>query len=229
VQAPPQITNRVGSVDVIVDPYQFYSPSVEPTARYLVSKVTVTNPRAQPTTISFQSAGQASLRFGAANSGVGLPSATSLTLDFAAGESRSFYIEPAGAGNATSLVMSAPDFADQSSTLFPGDPQAIFSAPAISPPLGSGSASVSIVLADRNSGREFPLGTSFGPLQIQLQSSNSQVVQVPATPVEFAPGDSRKSVTLDLKGRGDAIVSLFVPAAFAGNSPTRQDLVVSVR
>ncbi|MBL0161851.1 MAG: hypothetical protein IPP47_33060 [Bryobacterales bacterium] len=66
-------------------------------------------------------------------------------------------------------------------------------------------------------------------MKIQLESSNPQIVRVPAAPVEFIPGDSRKNFALELVGRGDAIVSLIVPAGFAGASSVRQDLIVSVR
>jgi hypothetical protein len=94
--------------------------------------------------------------------------------------------------------------------------------------LTSGTSPVAIVLVDRNS-RELPLGTAFGPLKLQLESSKPQVVRVPAASVEFAPGESRKNVVLELLGRGDAVVSLTVPAGFADAVSVRQDLVVSVR
>ena len=96
--------------------------------------------------------------------------------------------------------------------------------------LSIGTSAITVILSDRNSGtRELALGTSYGPLQVQLASSNSQVVRVPAAPIQFAPGDSRKSAVLELVGRGDAVVSLIAPASFTGSSPARQDVVVSVK
>ena len=75
--------------------------------------------------------------------------------------------------------------------------------------------------------RELPLGGSFGPLRVNLQSSNPQVVRVPAF-VDFNPGDSRKSVTLELVGTGDTVVSLTLPGNFTRGA-TRRDLLISVR
>jgi hypothetical protein len=224
VQAPPQITNRAAAVDIVVTPFRFYSPALDSAARYLVSKVVVTNPRAQPTALTLNSDGQTPLRFGTSG-------ASSITLKLAPGETQTTYLEP-GPGNlySASFLMSAPDFSDNEVYVYFSDPQAMFSPSAsVTVPLDGGTTSIAIVLADRSSSRELPLGASYGPLQIQLQSSNSQVVQVPADPIAFTAGDSRKAVTLQLKSRGDAIITLIMPAGFAGNSSSRQDLVVSVR
>ena len=230
VQGPPQITNRVAAVDVVVGNYQFQSPQVDQPTRYLVSKFTVTNPRPQPTVITISGSGSVPVRFGTASSGAGLPSAGSLTVTLNANEIRTLYLEPAGQGNSFQIQLTASDFARATIfSQFVQDPMLKFlqSGP-LNVSLGGGTVPLTMVLSGGQN-RESPLGTAYGPVNIQLQSSNLNVVRVPAAPVVFAPGDSRNDALLQPVGRGDAVVSLIVPAGFAGTVPARQDIVVSVR
>lgn len=230
IDAPPQITNRASTLDAVVGLFEFTSVSIGTPVRYLVTKFTVTNPRPQPTTVSVTSNGSAPLRFGTAATGPDAPAAGSLVVTLAPKESRSLYVEPTGTGSA-SMRLDAPDFAPASSGTYVSDPQVRFEQGSLlNVSLSNRTSQVAVILvnADRSS-VGLPLGTAFGPLKIQMESSNPQVVRVPVAPVEFAPGDSRKNVVLELVGRGDAVVSLIVPAGFAGASSVRQDLVVSVR
>jgi hypothetical protein len=231
VDAPPQITNRAATLDAVVGLFEFTSVSIGTPVRYLVTKFTVTNPRPQPTAVSVSSNGSVPLRFGTAASGADAPAASSLLVTLAAKESRSLYVEPAGSGSSASIRLDAPDFAPASSGTYLPDPQVRFDQGSLlNVSLSNRTSQVAIILVEANrSSVDLPLGTAFGPLKIQLESSNPQVVRVPAAPVEFTPGDSRKNVVLELVGRGDAVVSLIVPAGFVGASSVRQDLVVSVR
>lgn len=231
IDTPPQITNRVANLDTVVGLFEFPPVSLGAPVRYLVTRFSVTNPRTQPTSITVSSGEGAPLRFGTAAIGPDAPAASTLLVTLAGKESRSLYMEPAGPGSSASVRLEAQDFQPASSGTHLNDPQARFdpSTPLIVS-LANRTAQVSITLTDPNRNPvELPLGTSFGPLKIQLESSNSQVVRVTTAILEFVPGDSRKSVGLELAGRGDAVVSLTVPAAFAGAPSVRQDLVVSVR
>jgi hypothetical protein len=231
VQAPAGITNRAAAVDVTVGPYQFFpGPQVDYPSRYLVSKFTVTNPRPQPTTVTITSNGNAPARLGTAVSGTGAPSAATLTVTLDANETHSLYLEPAGTGNSVQIQLTASDFAPQTTSQILQDPLASFlEGNPLNLSLGGGSIPITAVLYGSYPKRELPLGTGYGPLSVQVQSSNPNVVSVPAAPIAFNPGDSRKSVLLQPVGTGDAVVSLIVPASFAGSSPARQDIVVSVR
>src|SRR5581483_1417264 len=229
VQAPPQITNRAGALDLIVGPYQFPMPQLDNPARYLVSKFTVTNPRPQPITVTITSTGPVPVRLGTAVSGTGAPLAQALTVPLNANETRSLYLEPIGPG-AFDFRLTASDFAPETASQIAEDPLLAFqeSGP-LNVKLSGGAVPVTVVLYGSYPKRELPLGTGYGPLNLQVQSSNPKVVSVPAAPVTFSPGDSRKSILLQPVGAGDAVVSVVVPGSFAGNSPTRQDIVVNVR
>ncbi|WP_321475085.1 hypothetical protein [uncultured Paludibaculum sp.] len=231
IEAPPQITNRVANLDAVVGLFEFPSLSLGNPVRYMVTKFTVTNPRSQPTSISVSSGEGVPLRFGTAASGPDAPAASTLLVTLAGKESRPLYMEPAGPGWSASVRLDAPDFRPASNGVSVRDPQARFDATTpLNVSLANRTAQVAIVLTDQyGNSTGLPLGASFGPLKLQLESSNSQVVRVAVPTVEFAPGDSRKNVGLELVGRGDAVVSVIMPAAFAGASSVRQDLVVSVR
>jgi hypothetical protein len=231
VEAPTQITNRTAAIDVVVSPFEFTGTSVEPSTRYLISRFTVVNPRAQPVTLTVNAIGAVPLRFGTASTAAGIPSSSSLTVTLAANETKALFLEPAGPGASANVRLNAPDFAQGDASLFVSEPQVKFAQGSLlNASLSNSTASVAIFLSDSAYGtRELPLGTAFGPLKIQLQSSNSQVVRAPAAPIEFGPGDSRKNAVLTLAGRGDAVVTLIVPAGFGGATAARQDLVVTVR
>jgi hypothetical protein len=123
--------------------------------------------------------------------------------------------------------MSAPEFTDLEIPLYFANAQVGFDAAGpINLNLGGSPMSIAIVLTA--GGRELPLGTTFGPLRIQVTSSNSQAVRVPAAPVEILPGQSRATVALQAVGRGDAAIALSLPPAFNGTF-VRQNLAVTVR
>jgi hypothetical protein len=233
VQAPPGVTNRAATVDIAVQPFQFFGASLDSPSRHLVSKAMLTNPRAQQTVVTLKSSGYTPVALGTSNSGAGLPSAGTLTLTLPPNGSQTFYLEPLGSGGTSEsakITMSATDFTDNDTFVSFSEPKVSFSqGGSLSASLSSGTLQMPILLTDQYQGKELPLGTSFGPLKIQLQTSNAQVVQVPSAPVQFDSGDSRKTVTFQLTGRGDAVVSLIVPAGFNSTTSTRQDLVVSVR
>ncbi|QOY89407.1 DUF7948 domain-containing protein [Paludibaculum fermentans] len=231
IDAPPQITNRVANLDAEVGLFEFSSLSLGRPVRYLVTGFNLTNPRPQPTSISVSGGEGVPLRFGTAASGPGAPAASTLLVTLAGKESRTVYMEPAGPGNSVTVRLNAPDFKPASSAMYLPDPQARFDpATPLNLSLANRTAQVAIVLDEATrSSNSLPLGTSFGPLKLQLESSNPQVVRVAVPSVEFAPGDSRRNVGLELVGRGDAVVTLIMPAAFAGASSVRSDLVVSVR
>jgi hypothetical protein len=233
IETPPQVTNRAAVTDVTVQPYQFLSPVMDPAARHLVSKATITNPRAQQTAVTLTSAGYTPLALGTSNSGAGLPAASSMTLTLPPNGSQTFYMEPLGAGGtsgSSDIRLSAADFENNDVFLSFSEPKVSFSQSGpLSTSLSSGSVQMAVLLTDQYQGKELPLGASFGPLMVQLQTSNAQVVQAPSAPLLFNPGDSRKPFTLQLTGRGDAVVSLIVPAGFNSQSAFRQDFVVSVR
>jgi hypothetical protein len=230
VQAPPQITNRAAALDVVVGPYQFPGLQLDYASRYLVSKFTVTNPRSQSITATVASSGFAPVRLGTASSGAGAPASSPLTLTLNANETRTLYLEPAGAGNSLQVQLTAPDFAPQTGFQSVNDPFVNFlETGPFNLSLSGGSVPLTLILSVSNGKQESPLGTAYGPLTLQVQSSNPKVVSVPTAPVVFNPGDSRKSVVLQPVSAGDTVVSVIVPASFAGTSPARQDILVSVR
>lgn len=231
IETPPQIVNRASSLDAVVGLFEFPSVSLGNPVRYLVSRFTVANPRPQPTSLSVSSDGAAPLRFGLAPSGPDAPSASTFQITLAGKETRSLYVEPVGPGSPASVRLDAPDFKPASSATYLPDPQARFDpASPLNLSLASGTAQIAITLAEANrSSTGLPLGAAFGPLKLQLESSNPQVVRVTAPTVEFAAGDTRRNIGLELVSRGDAVVSLTMPASFSGASSVRQDLVVSVR
>ncbi|MBL0161850.1 MAG: hypothetical protein IPP47_33055 [Bryobacterales bacterium] len=122
IDAPSQINNRVATIDAVVGPFQFNYFSVSGLVRYLVSKLTVTNPRPQPTAVTVSSDGRIPLRFGTAASGADGPSGSSLLANLSANESLDAHVEPAGSGIAT-IRLDAPDFASASSGTYVSYPQ----------------------------------------------------------------------------------------------------------
>jgi hypothetical protein len=229
IAAPPEIVNRAERVEVIVNPFQFFSPTlVEPPTTFLVSSFRVRNPRSQPTTLALTSTGEKPLRFGTTAQGSGAPSANTLTVTLGPSEERTLYLEPAAAPGVARIRMNAPDFATTEESIFPGVPQVTFAAVNQAVNLTVGTIAIPIALGSESPQRDLPLGASAGPLRIQLSSSNPSVVRVPAAPVEIAAGESRKSVTLQLVGRGEAIVTLTPPAGFNTGAPSRA-LLITVR
>jgi len=226
VDAPAPVTNRVPSIDATVRPYDFYGYLMDRTVRYLISSITIPNPRSEPTTVTLTSIGQVPVRFGTSASGAGVPSGTSLTVAAPANQQLTVYYELAGSGTRAQIRLSAPEFANKEIDVFPEEPQLLFS-PAGPMILSAStpSASVALYLA-ANGNLEKPLGSGFGRLPIRLSSSNPQVVRVPSDPVEFAPGDSRKTFPLQVVGRGEAVITVTLPAGF---SASIRPLIVSVQ
>jgi hypothetical protein len=229
VQAPPGINNTTPNIDVTVLPFQFNSIQVDYPTRYFVSKFAVTNPLGQPLPIAITSNNGAPLLLGTAASGAGTPSSASLTATLNSNETRTFYLEPRGAGNSVQLQISAANFATANPSAPVSDPLVKF---AQNSPLGmnlkTGPVTITVGLYGSYPTNPLPLGTSYGPLNIQVQSSNPAVVTAPAS-VSFGPGDSVKSIQLTPVAAGQAIVSLIIPSSFAGSGPTRQDLVITVQ
>jgi hypothetical protein len=228
VQAPPGINNGVPPIGITVAPYQF--PSIQPnnSARYLVSQFSVANPLAQPLPITVMAANGAPVLLGTAASGVGTPSLALLTPTLNANETRIFYLEPHGAGYSVTLQVLAANFTPATGSASVADPLVAFAPTSpLALSLQAGAAPLAVGLYGYPN-KLLPLGASYGPLNIQLQSSNPAVVTVPAS-VSFAPGDSSKSVQITPVAAGQAVVSLIVPASFAGGAATRQDLVVTVQ
>lgn len=216
-------------VDVVVGKYQFPSLQLDHASRYLVSKFTVSNPRSQATTVTVTSNGIVPVRLGTDPSGTGAPAAPALTVTLNANEARSLYLEPTSQGNSCNLQLAATDFDAQTGVASVDDPLVNFMETGpLNIILSGGAVSVTAVLNASYPQRELPLGTSYGPLTIQVQSSNPNVLSVGSGSVTFSPGDSRKTIQLKPEATGAAVVSLIVPASFAGSSPTRRDIIVNV-
>jgi hypothetical protein len=230
VEAPANVVNRVPPVDVTVDPFEFYPGNSGQASRYLVTKLMLTNPRPQPTVVTLSSIGATPLRLGTSPSGGGAPSVATMTMTLAASESRAFYVEPAGTGSNGVIQLSAADFKPATFLVYTSDPQlALFPAGPLTVNLSSGTVPLGVLLADGSGRTDSPLGQSYGPLKLQLQSSNPQIVSVPSGTLDFAAGDSRKDATLQLSGRGDAVISVTAPAGFAGSGGLRRDIVITVK
>ena len=170
VQAPPQITNRAAVLDALVGLYQWGTPQVDSPARYLVSKFTIVNPRAVPTTVTISSSGTVPAHLGTAIAGNGAPSAAPLTVTLNPNESRSLYLEADGPGTNLQIQLTAADFATL--TGFPtgvSDPLAGFleSGP-LNLSLAGGPSPVTAVLYAAYPKRELPLGNAYGPLRAKV-------------------------------------------------------------
>jgi hypothetical protein len=227
VVAPLEITNRAERLETVVTPFRFGASGVDSPTRYLVSRFALTNPRSQTVTVALSSAGATPVRFGTSGLGLGAPSNTILAVDLAPKEQRTVFVEPAGPGSAAVIRMSAPDFEEYNYTLHINEPQVRFDTGPLSVNLASASTTITVILGAGNSAAS--LGTGFGgPVRVQLQSSNPQVVKVPAAPVEFQPGESRKTAILQLVGRGEAVISLTAPAAF-NSGVSQRDFLITVR
>jgi len=230
LDAPSSVVNQTASIPVTVRPWEFSPYDSDPAARHLVSRFSFRNPAPGTVTATVSAANSASLRFGTAPAGPNAPQASTLTVPLPAGVQRDLYVEPTAAANFGTIVVSAPDFANREISLNINDPGVSFES--VSPVLVSltnrtFATSLRLHVEGFGAMRELPLGGSFGPLRVTLQSSNPQVVRAPAS-VDFLPGDSRKSVTLELVATGDAVVSLILPANFTRGA-LRRDLLVSVR
>ncbi|MBL8179277.1 MAG: hypothetical protein JNK48_31660 [Bryobacterales bacterium] len=228
--APPSVLNQNESTPVTVRPWEFVPYESEPAARHLVSRFSFRNPSPGPVTATVSAANAAPLRFGTAQTGPNAPQASTLTVPLPPGLQRDLFVEPGTGANSGAIVISAPDFSNREISLSINEPGMSFDAPGpVLVNLTNRTFAVNLRLHIDGFGaaRDLPLGGSFGPLRVTLQSSNPQVVRVPAS-VDFNPGDSRKSVTLELVGTGDAAVSLILPANFTRGTP-RRDLLISVR
>jgi len=227
VDAPASIVNRAAAVEVVVNKYWF-SVSSDTATRYLRSPLVITNPRAQAVTATVSSGGTLPLRYAETASGT---AAESLTLNLAAKESRTFYVEAVGMDGYASLQANSEDFVPYSSGVSVSDPRARFGASA--PPviaLSGGSFVIPVLLGGGYDGtKESVLGSSFGPLDVEVQSSNPQVVRVNSATVRFLPGESRRSISIDPVGKGDAVISLILPAGFSKSGSSRDDLLVTVK
>ena len=227
VEAPPQIVNRVASVDVTVNKYRFTS-NAEWAARYLRTRLTLVNPRSQTVVATLTNAGILPLLY--AESAVGAAS-ESLTLSLAGNETRTLYVEPGGQSGYASYHVDAEDFQTYESGVSVMNPRILYgvTSPVVLAASG-GSASIPVMLAGAYGGTaESPLGSSYGPLDVQVQSSNPQVVRVTSPTVRFMPGESRRSISIEPAGKGDAIISLILPAGFSGSDSPRVDLLVTVK
>ncbi|HYP06112.1 MAG TPA: hypothetical protein VER03_07725, partial [Bryobacteraceae bacterium] len=227
VEAPAGIDNKIAPIPVTVLPFRFQLTRSESPAAFLVSRLTIRNPRKQAVPITF-SAPASSVLFGTAASGSAAPSLSILTVTVGPSEERSIFLQATSPQQSSANIrVSAPDFVTLDEYLSIQKPVIRFnqSGPVVAA-LGNGSMTVSLVTGVNLS--ELPLGNSLGgPLRIQLQSSNPQVVRVPATPVEIQPGESRKSAVLQLTGRGEAVVSFITASGF--DAGTNQTISVTVR
>lgn len=228
VEAPPHILNRTAPVDATVDLYSFGSSTSEYPVRYLVTKFEVFNTKSAPVEATITSTGDVPLRFGTAAAGAGSPAATSLKVTLQPSERRGLYLEPGGSGSGFrgQYTIEAPEFQASTTYVYFDEPRLTFlqgSLYAVNLP-GSGT---SLTLTLTGNSRELPLGSAFGPLRVQLRSSSTSVVRVPAT-VEFAPGEPRKTIPLELVGAGEAVISATPPAGFS-TTATRTDIVLTVK
>jgi hypothetical protein len=63
---------------------------------------------------------------------------------------------------------------------------------------------------------------------VQLKSSNPAVVKPAVEWLDFQPGDSSRNLTVQLVGRGDAVLTLQAPDGF--NVPTgKHEILITVR
>ncbi|MBS1830781.1 MAG: hypothetical protein JST93_36125 [Acidobacteria bacterium] len=230
VEAPPSVVNQAAGILVTVRPWEFSPYDSDPAARHLVSRFSVRNPSSGIVTATVSAANAAPLRFGTAQTGPNAPQASTLTVPLQPGVQRDLFVEPGAGANFGAIIVSAPDFRNGEISLNINEPGMSFDSQ--SPVLVSltnrtFAVNLRLHIDGFSVARELPLGGSFGPLRVNLQSSNPQVVRVPAF-VDFNPGDSRKSVTLELVGTGDSAVSLILPANFTRGT-SRRDLLISVR
>ena len=227
IRVPEGIVSRVAAIPVVVAPFRFYVSETDPATPYLVSRIVVRNPLQEPVSATVASSGATPVRIGTAASGPGAPFNANLSVRLNGGEERTLYIEPTQPGASAEVTVRAPDFDDYKLYLSLRNPQVAFTtASPLSANLASGSIPLTLRLSPE-SGRELPLGQVYGPLSVELKSSNPQVVRV-TSPIVFQPGVGSLTTSLELVGKGDAVVTLVSPKGFNNGSPTR-DLIVTVR
>jgi hypothetical protein len=156
----------------------------------------------------------------------------SVALPLTANARTTLHLQPVGAGTRSEVTLSAPDFEDFRVQVDIVDPQFAFRPASGANPdanLSAGSVSVPIVLAPAGySTTPQPLGPSRGAVRLELKSSNPAVLKPGVDWLEFQPGDSSRSLTLQLVGRGDAVLTLQAPAGF--NLPAgKHEILVTVR
>lgn len=234
LEIDPSVDNQAASVAAVVRPYQFTTNVPGPAASFLVSNFTVANPSSQAVTMTAASTGQTPVRLGTTASGAGQPSAGALTVTLPARRPGVFspttvFVEPAAIASNGMIRLTADEFEDRDLYLNIAAPRLLL---APTGPLNLSLAARTTVITvalGAFGGRELPLGTSFGALDVTMESSNSQVVRVGTARLTFAPGEIRKTVTVELVGRGQSTITASAPARFTGPNPERQGVVINVQ
>lgn len=230
VEAPSGIESALDRVEVEVEPYQFGASFAEPLAVRLVSRLMIHNFGLEPASATVRGSGNSALRFGTTASGAGAPAAAEISIGVNPGEVKAVYVEPAGQSFQAAVRISAADYLDLDVYSSIGSPWMIFGVTGpLSLSASGGGIEVPVVLAANPylPRKELPLGTTQGSVQAAVATSNSQVVQVPAS-VVIRSGESRVSLPIQIRGIGQAVVSLVAPAGF-NEGQQKQDLLVTVK
>ncbi|HEY6392791.1 MAG TPA: hypothetical protein VIX89_16040, partial [Bryobacteraceae bacterium] len=156
---------------------------------------------------------------------------TSLALDLDASGSKTIFLEGAGpAGSSEISVSATTDFDTATTRLQIVDPVVRIGGvnnSGLTIPLSAGSASVPVTLGlDTPFGSgEQPLGASQSTIVVKVQSSNPAVVRPAVDSLDFRPGESSRSLSLQLAGKGTALITVQAPAGFNLPAGTRDYLV----
>jgi hypothetical protein len=219
ITAPPQIVNRAAEVAVEVLPWPITAFAIETGARFLSSAVRVQNRRNQTVDITVRSTGSNPALLGSAPAGAAGPRSASLVLRLAANTDLAFYFEPTGSSGRVQLTLSAADSSDQVVEPTISQPDVHMEPQSITANLTSGTSSLTLLVGTIGNlpQRPLPVGNSAGGVVVPIRSSNPQVVRPASDTVVIRPGESRQTVALQLVGRGDAVLTIDMPAGFGGD------------
>lgn len=229
VEAPPGIRTTVERIPIRVNRWTFSTQSYVTVGRFLTAPLDLGAPGAAPTVARATLTGGATLLLSLDQTKSG---EASVALPMAGAARTTLHLQPVGAGNRSEVTLSAPDFEDLRVQVDIVDPQFAFQ-PArganLDVNLSAATVSVPIVVAPAGySTTPQPLGPSRGAVRLELKSSNPAVLKPGVDWLEFQPGESLRNLTLQLVGRGDAVLTLQAPAGF--NLPAgKHEILVTVR
>lgn len=230
ISAPPQIVNRAAEVAVEVLPWTIRAFVSETAARFLSSALRVQNPRNQVSEITIRSTGSNPALLGRTPGGADGPQSTNLVVRLAANSEADVYFEPTGSSGRVQLTLSAADSSDRVLEPTIAEPDICMEPQSISANLANGTSSLTLLMGALGSlpFRTLPVGNSAGGIRVPIRSSNPQVVRPVVDTVVIRPGESRQAVVVQLVGRGDAVLTIDLPAG-VGSSIRQKSITVQVR
>jgi hypothetical protein len=225
IEAPPDTPLKASRIPVHVLNWLFGLSSSMTVGRSLMVPVSVSNPRPDEVSAAVSSEGDATVLIGTDRFTPGRPS---LVVSIPGRSSRVVFVEGPAQGNTGAISVSASGFDTARGTIQVTDPMVTLSGIGT---LQAGGGLVNALVAlgiESFSQSEQPLGVSQAPITIRVRSSDPAVVRAGSDSLQFMPGESARTLTLQPGHAGAATVTLEAPPGFNPPSGIRE-FILTVR